>query len=134
MDISKLTTVLWAVLPFLITVGILVWVGLKRFSNVAMPTDIVLLYLGGVMVFILPAFKFLIGEDNFSRGFGLILAVLSGGAFAFASFLKFIEGGGKVDELKGQFSGMADQLGDKAKGAVNSAQEAAKNPKNPDGL
>jgi hypothetical protein len=125
---------LWGPLPALIALGILAWVGLKRFSTVALPDDIAPLYLGGVLACALPALKFLIGVNSFSRGFGLILAILSGGAFAFASFLKFIESGGKVDEIKGQLSGMADQLGDKAKGAVTSAQEAAKNPKNPDSL
>jgi hypothetical protein len=119
---------LWGWVPFLIVLAMLVWVGLRRFSSVKLPDDIAPLYLiGGVLVFALPLLKLILGEDDpFGRDFGLFLAVLSGAAVAFAGYLKFTEGGGKMDELKGQLSGMADQLGDKAKSAVQDAKDTGK--------
>ena len=117
---------LWGRLPFILVLGMLVWVGLRRFSSVTLPADIPALYLaGGACVLGFPLLKLIIGEDGpISRSFGLFLAVLAGAGVAFAGFLKFTEGGGKIDELKAQMSGMADQLGDKAKSAVADAKDA----------
>ena len=117
---------LWGGLPFLVVLGMLVWVGLRRFSSVNLPTDIPAVYLaGGACAFLLPLLKLIIGEDGpVSRSFGLFLAVLAGAGVAFGGFLKFTEGGGKIDELKAQMTGMADQLGDKAKSAVADAKDS----------
>jgi uncharacterized protein YjbJ (UPF0337 family) len=118
---------LWARLPVLIVFAMLVWVGLRKFSSVKLPTDIPALYLaGGALAFALPLLKLVIGEDGpISRGFGLFIAVIAGAGVAFGGFLKFTEGGGKLDELKSQLAGAADQLGDKAKSAVADAKDAA---------
>ncbi len=118
---------LWGRLPFLVVLAMLVWVGLRRFSTVKLPADIPALYLaGGATAFALPLLKLIVGEDGpISRSFGLFVAVLAGAGVAFGGFLKFTEGGGKMDELKAQMSGMADQLGDKAKSAVADAKDSA---------
>ncbi len=117
---------LWARLPVLVVFAMLVWIGLRRFSSVKLPADIPALFLaGGALAFLLPLLKLLVGEDGpISRGFGLFLAVLAGAGVAFGGFLKFTEGGGKLGELKAQMSSMTDQLGDKAKSAVNDAKDA----------
>ena len=117
---------IWARLPFFLVLGLLVWVGLRHFSSVKLPPDIPALYLaGGACAFLLPLLKLLVGEDGpISRGFGLYLAVLAGAGVAFGGFLKFTEGGGKIHELKAQVSGMADQLGDRAKSAVADSKDA----------
>ncbi len=115
----------WGTLPALLVVAMIVWVGLRRFSSVKLPVDIPALYLvGGGLVFFLPFLKLLVGQSGLDRGFGLFLAVLAGAGVAFAGFLKFTEGGGKLNELKSQLAGAADQLGDKAKSAVNDAKDA----------
>lgn len=114
---------LWGTLPFILVLGMLVWVGLRRFSSVALPADIPALFLiGGAFALLLPLFRLLVGYHSVSRSAGLFLAVLAGAGVAFGGFLKFTEGGGKLDELKAQVSGMADQLGDKAKSAVADAK------------
>lgn len=117
---------LWAGLPFFIVLGMMIWIGLRLFSAVKLPPQIAALFLaGGAATFLLPFLKLLIGEDGpLSRSFGLFLAVLAGAGVAFAGYLKFLEGGGKLDELKAQMSGMADQLGDKAKAAASDAKDA----------
>jgi hypothetical protein len=119
---------LWGRLPFLIALAMLAWVGVRRFTTAKLPDDIPALYLaGGALVFLLPLLKLVIGEDGpVSRSFGLFLAVLAGAGVAFAGYLKFLEGGGKVDELKGQFASLADQVGDRAKSAVNDAKDTGK--------
>ena len=117
---------LWAGLPFFIVLGMLVWIGLRSFSAVKLPPQIPALFLaGGALTFLLPFLKLLIGEDGpISRAFGLFIAVLAGAGVAFGGYLKFLEGGGKLDELKAQMSGMADQIGDKAKSAASDAKDA----------
>ena len=116
---------LWGTLPFLLALGMLVWIGLRRFSSVALPADIPPLYLiGGALVLLLPLLRLLLGYNSVSRSFGLFVAVLAGAGVAFGGFLKFTEGGGKLNELKAQVSGMADQLGDKAKSAVADAKDS----------
>ena len=116
---------LWARLPVLIVVAMLVWVGLRLFSSVKLPSEIPALFLaGGALVFLLPLLKLIVGEDGpVDRGIGLFIAVLAGAGVAFAGFLKFTEGGGKLDELKSQLAGAADQLGDKAKSAARDAKD-----------
>ncbi len=120
----------WGRFPFFIVLGMLVWIGLRSFSAVKLPPQIPALFLaGGGLTLLLPLLKLLIGEDapggiDVSRSFGLFLAVLAGAGVAFGGYLKFIEGGGKIDELKAQMSGMADQLGDKAKSAAADAKNA----------
>ncbi len=117
---------LWAGLPFFLVLGMMVWTGLRLFSAVKLPPQIPALFLaGGACTFLFPFLKLLIGEDGpISRAFGLFLAVLAGAGVAFAGYLKFIEGGGKMDELKAQMSGMAGQIGDKAKSAGADAKDA----------
>ncbi len=105
---------LWGGLPFFIVLGLMVWVGLRRFSSVKLPAEMPPLYLaGGAAALILVAFKFLIGEDHFSRAFGLFLALIAAVGVAFAGFLKFTEGGGDLDTLKAQMKAKANELGDK---------------------
>lgn len=120
---------LWARLPFFIVLGMIIWIALKRFSGASLPADIPALYLvGGGLTLLLPFLKLLIGEDGpVSRAFGLFLAVIAGAGVAFGGFLKFTEGGGKIDELKGQLAGMADQVSEKAKAAAAEAKESAGN-------
>ena len=105
---------LWGGLPFFIVLGLMIWVGLRRFSSVKLPTELPPLYLaGGASAFILVLFKFIIGETHFSRAFGLFLAVLAAAGVAFAGFLKFTEAGGDIDTLKAQVKAKAGELGDK---------------------
>jgi NAD/NADP transhydrogenase beta subunit len=127
---------LWGVVPLLIVFGIVGWIAAKRFTTTALPGDIPALYLaGGAAVLLLPLLKFLIGQGDgirgvtldFDRSIGLFLAVFAGAGFAFGAFLKFLEGGGKVDELKGQMSTLAGQVNDKARTAVNEAKESGTN-------
>jgi hypothetical protein len=114
----------WGRLPLLIALGMITWIALGKFSNVKLPTEIPALFLiGGASVFLLPALELLKGEKVVSRSFGLFLAVLCGAGVAFGGYLKFLELGGKVDELKSQFAGMADQVGDKAKSAIDDAKK-----------
>ena len=116
----------WAGLPFFVVLGMMVWIGLRLFSSVTLPPQIPALFLvGGASTFLLPFLKLLIGEDGpVSRAFGLFLAVLAGAGVAFGGYLKFLESGGKLDELKAQVSGMAGQVGDKAKSAAADAKDA----------
>jgi hypothetical protein len=116
----------WGVLPFLVVLGVIVWIGLRRFSTVKLPTEIAPLFLAGGAVALLPVLKLLIGESGLSRSFGLFLAALSGAGVAFGAYLKFLEAGGDMDELKGQASTLAGSLGDKAKAAAEQAKETAK--------
>ena len=105
---------LWGGLPFFIVLGLLVWVGLRRFSSLKLPSELPPLYLaGGAAVLVLVAFKFIIGEDHFSRAFGLFLALIAAVGVAFAGFLKFQEGGGDIETLKAQMKAKASELGDK---------------------
>lgn len=115
----------WAIFPFLLVLGMMVWTGLRLFSAVKLPPQIPALFLaGGACTFLFPFLKLLIGYDPLSRAFGLFLAVIAGAGVAFGGYLKFIEGGGKMDELKAQMSGMAGQIGDKAKSAAADAKDA----------
>ncbi len=121
----------WGGLPFLVVLGMIVWIALRRFSSVKLPNEVAPLYLAGGATALLPVLKFLIGQDGFSRSFGLFLAVLSGVAVAFGCYLKFLEAGGDMAELKGQASTLAGSLGDKAKSAADQAKDAAKNNDKP---
>lgn len=115
---------LWGRLPALIVFAMITWIALRRFSSVKLPVEIPALFLaGGASAFALPLLEFLKGEDFFKRSFGLFLAILCGAGVAFGGYLKFLEGGGKVDELKGQFSTLADQVSDKAKGAIDEVKK-----------
>ena len=107
---------LWGRLPFFISLVLLVWIGLARFSTVKLPDEIPALYLaGGGLVALLPILKLLIGEDagglSVDRGFGLVVAVVAGVGVAFGGFLKFQEAGGDIDELKSQIKSTAEGLG-----------------------
>jgi hypothetical protein len=116
---------LWGGLPFFIVLGMLVWVGLRRFSSAALPADIPVLYLvGGALVALLVVLKLLIGEDGFDRAFGLFIAVLSALGVAGAGFLKFTEAGGKLNEVQGQLKQMGSQASAAAKSAGDSAKSA----------
>jgi hypothetical protein len=117
---------LWGGLPFLAVLGMIVWIGLRRFSKVAVPSEIAPLYLAGGATALLPVVKLVFGFHGTSRSFGLFLAVLSGAAVAFGAYLKFLEAGGDMGELKGQASTLAGNLGDKAKVAAEQAKEQAK--------
>jgi hypothetical protein len=121
----------WGGLPFLIVLGVIVWIALRRFSTSNLPKEIAPLYLGGGAAALLPVLKLLIGQEGLSRSFGLFLAALSGAGVAFGCYLKFLEAGGDMDELKGQASTLAGSLGDKAKSAAEQAKEAAKNNDKP---
>ena len=44
--------------------------------------------------------RFLVGQDGFSRSFGIVLAVISAGAATFGAFTKFKAAGGNLDDLK----------------------------------
>jgi outer membrane murein-binding lipoprotein Lpp len=116
----------WAGLPFLVVLGMIVWIALRRFSSATLPKEIAPLYLAGGATALLPVLKLLIGESGLSRGFGLFLAAITGAAVAFGCYLKFLEAGGDMDELKGQASTLAGNLGDKAKVAAEQAKEQAK--------
>jgi hypothetical protein len=131
---------LWGVIPVLIVIGIVGWICAKRFSSVALPGDIPALYLAGAAaVVLLPLVKFLIGQGDgirgvtldFDRSIGLFVAIFAGAGFAFGAFLKFLEGGGKVDELKGQMSTLAGQVNDKARTAVTEAKESGASGSSP---
>jgi hypothetical protein len=115
---------LWGRLPFFIVLAMLIWVGLKQFSSTTLPAEIPPLYLvGGGLVALLPLLKLIIGEDgkglvNFSRGFGLFLAVLSGIGFGYGALQKFLAGGGDLDQVKAQLKAKAEGLGDQIKDAT----------------
>jgi hypothetical protein len=117
---------LWGRLPFLVVLAMIVWIGLRRFSKATLPSEIAPLYLAGGATALLPFLKLLVGESGLSRDFGLVLAALTGAAVAFGTYLKFLEVGGNVDELKGQASTLAGSLGDKAKAAAEQAKDSAK--------
>lgn len=119
----------WGRLPVLVVIAMIVWIGLRRFSSASLPAEIAPLYLAGGAVALLPILKLLIGQDGLSRAFGLFIAALAGAGVAFGSYLKFLEAGGKIDELKGQASSLAGSLSDKAKAAAESAKDASKDDK-----
>jgi amino acid transporter len=106
---------LWGTIPLLVVLAVCAWIAVKRFTTASLPADIPPMYLaGGAAVLLLPALKFLIGEDDgglidIDRSIGLVLAVLAGAGFAFGSLLKFAEGGGKLTDLAQQASSLVDQ-------------------------
>lgn len=109
-DISFLT----GGLPFFIVLAMLVWVGLKLFSTVKLPTELPPLFLaGGVATAALVVLRLLMGYHGVDRGFGLFLATIAALGVGFAGFLKFTEGGGDLDSLKAQMKAKASELGDK---------------------
>ena len=117
---------LWGRLPVLVVLAMIVWIGLRRFSTVSLPAEIAPLYLAGGATALLPLLKLLIGESGLSRSFGLIIAAIAGVGVAFGTYLKFLEAGGKIDELKGQASTLAGSLSDKAKAAAENAKDTTK--------
>jgi hypothetical protein len=139
---------LWGRLPFFITLGMLVWVGLRTFApQVNLPAQVPALFLvGGGLVAALVTLKLLIGESvddglgfSIDRTFGLIIATLAALGVGFGSFLKFTEVGGKPDEVQSQLkqvssqvtaqvSGAAKSAVNTAKTAVDTAKETTKNP------
>ena len=94
----------WGVLMFLILLVLLVVLGLARFGNAAsipkLPWPAIFLA-GSGFVALMTILKLLIGEDDpFGRSFGIFLAVAGALLAVFGAFMKFKEGGGKVDDLK----------------------------------
>ena len=109
-------TFFWGWLPLLIVLGMCGWIGARTFSSAKLPDQIPQLYLAGAAaVPLLVVFKLLIGQDNFSRAFGLFVALIAAAAFGFGAFLKFTEQGGDIDAVKAQLKAKADELSDKAK-------------------
>ncbi len=121
---------LWGRLPVLVVLAMIVWIGLRRFSSVSLPAEIAPLYLAGGAIALLPLLKLLVGESGLSRSFGLMLAAITGVGVAFGTYLKFLEVGGKIDQLKGQASTFAGSLSDKAKAAADNAKDTTKDTVN----
>lgn len=138
---------LWGRLPFLIVLGMLIWVGIRTFApQVKLPPEVPALYLvGGGLVAALVTIKLLIGEGrgesdivSINRSFGLLLATVAALGFGFGAFLKFTDVGGKLDEVQSQLkqvgtqvTGAAKSAVDTAKTAVDTAKETTKNPDYP---
>lgn len=106
----------WGPLPLLIVLVMCGWIGARTFSSAKLPAQIPQLYLAGaISVPALVGLKLLIGQDGWSRAFGLFVAVASAIGFGFGAFLKFTEQGGDINAVKAQLKAKADELSDKAK-------------------
>jgi hypothetical protein len=117
---------IYARLPFFLVLGMIVWIVLRTMGTIKLPADIPALYLaGGACALLLPLFWLIIGDiGQASKSFGVFVSVLAGAGVAFGGFLKFTEGGGKLDELKSQASSLANSVQDKAKSAIDDAKDS----------
>jgi hypothetical protein len=122
----------WGRLPFFIVLGMLIWVGIKRFTTTKLPDELPVLYLvGGAVVAALVVLKLIVGFHSVDRAFGLFIAVLASLGVAFAGYLKFTEAGGKLNEVQGQLKQMGAQATAAAKAAGDSGDKSDTPPPPP---
>jgi hypothetical protein len=89
----------WGVLMFLLLLAAAALVLLPAAGKSINAPAITVFALAAVAT-VFVVLKFIIGEDSFNRGFGMILAVIGAGIATFGGFTKFKAAGGSIQDLK----------------------------------